>query len=86
MTNPMYAVVQDYATVPIYENIVAAVYAPGFALTGLTVDVQEHDLDGRQYIWEALDALEAGYDRIKVRAGREEVFMYVQPADIEADD
>lgn len=85
MTNPMYAVVQDYATVPIYENIVAAVYAPGFALTGLTVDVQEYDLDGRS-TWEALDALEAGYDRIKVRAGREEVFMYVQPADIEAGD
>lgn len=60
MTNPQYATVKDFLTVG--GHIVTAEFVPGYglALTGLLVTPHKEK-------WDALDALEGGYERIKVR-------------------
>lgn len=70
MKNPKYATVPGYVTVG--EHIVQAVPVEGYriALTGLLVDADPTK-------WSRLDALEAGYDRIKVKTDMgEEAWMY----------
>ena len=71
MTNPKYAVVKDYATVPIGGTIVAAEPLKGYDLTGLIVDIDSTE-------WERLDRLEAGYKRIKVETSRGKAWMYIR--------
>lgn len=73
MTNPQYATVKGYATFG--GRIVEAVYVgdvwPNACLTGLIVDA-----DPTQ--WKDLDALEYGYDRIRITTtSGEEAWMYV---------
>lgn len=76
MLNPEYATVENYATVG--NQIVQAVPAKGYTLTGLLVDVTEFDLDGRS-TWQALDALERGYDRIIIKTTQGiEAYMYAE--------
>jgi len=73
MTNPRYFTVLDYATYG--RGIVQAHYEPGkgLSLTGLLVDVDPSQ-------WEALDRLETGYKRIKVKTyNGVEAWMYVAP-------
>ncbi len=70
MINPEYATVLDYATYG--HSIVTAHFIPqaGLSLTGLTVDMPKAN-------WPALDMLEAGYRRVKVKTtDGETVYMY----------
>lgn len=68
MSNPEYTTVRGYATVG--NNIVEAVKDSRYTLTGLVVDV-----DPKR--WSAIDALESGYNRIKVlTTDNEFVYMY----------
>jgi gamma-glutamylcyclotransferase (GGCT)/AIG2-like uncharacterized protein YtfP len=72
MSNPEYTTVKDYITFGDY--IVEAVPVGseyGVALTGLVVDINPE-------YWGKLDALERGYNRIKVKTISDEVvYMYV---------
>lgn len=73
MTNPQYATVPGYITVG--GQIVQAqpVQSQDVALTGLLVDMGSTR-------WQGLDALEGGYDRVKVKTTTGvEAFMYVTP-------
>lgn len=84
MTGEHYATVKGYATIG--DSIVAAIpMSESFALSGMVVDVAP----SRSGItpptrglvvdnWQALDSLEAGYDRIKVTTtDGENCWMYV---------
>lgn len=71
MTNPRYAVVRGYSTRVILRDIVEASRDNGRDLTGLLVDVDPSQ-------WGRLDALEGGYERVKVRTSRgKKCWMYV---------
>lgn len=72
MSRPKYATVKNYATKPIGGEIVEAVPVEGFDLTGLVVDVDPE-------YWNKIDALESGYDRIKVQTMYGEAWMYAKP-------
>lgn len=75
MTDPHYATVLDYITIG--DHIVKAVPVPpevGASLTGLIVTPDES-------VWEKLDGLEGGYDRILVPTDKthgEKLYMYVE--------
>lgn len=72
MHNPMYATVPGFLTVG--QHIVQARYEPTYpnlALTGLLVEIP----DDR---FESLDALEGGYERVRVTTDSGEAFMYVE--------
>ena len=74
MTNPSYDTVLDFATFG--HGIVQASYLPGgnLSLTGLLVDYDPE-------VWENLDRLEGGYDRIIVTTTRgERAYMYAEPS------
>lgn len=73
MTNPEYTTVPGYITIG--SGIVQAMPVDdnNIALTGLMVDMDSER-------WERLDALEGGYDRIKVKTHYgDEAWMYVMP-------
>jgi hypothetical protein len=76
MTNPCYAVVRNYVTVNVGGSIVEAVEVEEInncGLTGLIVDIPDDPQN-----WQRLDALEVGYDRIKVTTlDNEWAYMYV---------
>lgn len=72
MSNPRYTTIPGFITVG--KGIVQAVRVQdkSIALTGVSVDM---DADR----WGPLDALEGGYDRIKVKDDKgEELFMYAR--------
>lgn len=74
MTEPRYATVKDYATVGVTQNghIVQAIKVDGAVLTGLIVNIPSSQ-------WERLDALEGGYDRIRiVTTDNEHAYMYAE--------
>lgn len=69
MSNPRYTTVKGYSTVG--GSIVSAVKDEKYTLTGLEVDINPR-------AWKALDRLEGGYDRVKVKTTDGiEVYMYV---------
>lgn len=84
MSNANYAVVPGYVTVSVGGSIVEAVPVDneGVMLTGLLVDVAPKSFGYtgiERDTWEALDGLEAGYDRIKVKtSGGQEAWMYAR--------
>ena len=72
MSNPVYDTVKGFVTKG--SHIVQAVRSDDddVALTGLTVDMNDDN-------WLSLDALEGGYDRIKVKTTKgHTVFMYAR--------
>jgi hypothetical protein len=94
MVNPKYATVKHYATVG--EHIVQAIQVPeefNAALTGLLVEVLPVmylvDKKGNKRetdTWEMLDALEGGYDRIKIKTtDKDEAWMYVAKLNYDGD-
>lgn len=84
MSNPEYAVVHGYKTVALDiagSDIVEAVPDESSDLTGLLVDVAPYVNTGFKLRnnWERLDALEHGYDRVKVTTTLgDRAWMYVQ--------
>lgn len=74
MSNPTYATVEGYATVG--GRIVWAVEDKMYTLTGLLVDVNPR-------AWKAIDSLERGYDRVKVKTTNgQRAYMYVVKGDL----
>lgn len=71
MKNPRYATVPGYVTVGDYIVKAHNVDDKRIALTGLLVDVDPVD-------WGRIDALESGYDRVRVQTcTKENAYMYV---------
>lgn len=70
MSNPEYTTVRDYLTT---GGVIATAHKcidAGLVLTGLTVDVNP-------LAWESIDALEQGYNRVRVvTTNNESVYMY----------
>lgn len=79
MSNPQYAVVPDYATYQLYDEIVEARPCKGAYLTGLIVEVAPTMVTpyGERDNWERLDDLERGYQRATITTVRgEEAYIY----------
>lgn len=79
MRNARYATVDQFITVGNYIVQAVEVDQPGVALTGLLVDMPSSG-------WANLDALEAGYKRIRVKTSRgDEAYMYASPTSTRED-